>query len=87
MRPRGVVVGEPVADEPAGLIEIDEQTLVEKCVRYLHAAVLGLPVVQRGFRDAVLARQIGRLRSGLVLAQNRDDLSSVNRIRFIVRPL
>jgi hypothetical protein len=43
-------------------------------VRHVHAAVFGLPVVQRGFRDAVLASQIGRLRASFVLAQNRDDL-------------
>jgi hypothetical protein len=41
---------------------------------YLHAAVLGLPVVKRRFRDAVLARQIRRLRPGLVLLQHPDDL-------------
>src|ERR1700722_19149003 len=40
----------------------------------IHAAVLGLPVVKRRFRHAVLARQIRRLRSGLVLLQNPDDL-------------
>jgi hypothetical protein len=43
-------------------------------IRHVHAAVLGLPIVQRGFRDAVLAGQIGRLRAGLVLAPYRDDL-------------
>jgi glucose dehydrogenase len=32
MRPRGVVVGDPGADEPASLIEIDKQALVEKRV-------------------------------------------------------
>src|ERR1700678_2260940 len=40
----------------------------------IHAAVLGLPVVKRRFRDAVLARQIRRLRPGLVLLQHPDDL-------------
>jgi hypothetical protein len=35
----------------------------------------------------VLACQIGRLRSGLVLAQNRNDLLFGDLIRFIVRPL
>src|SRR5271155_2266134 len=34
------------------------------------ATVLGLPVVQRRFRRAVLARQIGRLRARLMLPQN-----------------
>ena len=43
-------------------------------VRYVHAAILSFPVVQRGFRDAVLARQVGRLRSGFMLAQNHNDL-------------
>jgi hypothetical protein len=40
---------------------------------HIHAAVLGLPVVQSGFRDAVLARQLGGLCPSLVLAQNRDE--------------
>jgi hypothetical protein len=34
----------------------------------------------------VLARQVGRPRPSLVLAQNRNDLLSVNLTRFIVRP-
>jgi len=38
------------------------------------AAVLGLPAVKRRFRDAVLARQIGGLRPGLVLLQHTNDL-------------
>ena len=42
--------------------------------RHIQAAVLGLPVVQGCFRDPVLARQIGRLCSSLVLAQHPDDL-------------
>ena len=37
-------------------------------------AVLGLPVVQRRIRDAVLAGEIASLRTKLVLLQNRDDL-------------
>jgi hypothetical protein len=41
---------------------------------HIHAAVLGFPVVQHRFTDAVLARQIRRLRSCLVLLQNPDDL-------------
>lgn len=36
-----------------------------------------------GFADPMFAGQIARLRAGLVLAQNRDDLFSVNRFRFI----
>jgi hypothetical protein len=35
----------------------------------------------------VLARQVDRLGSSLVLAQNRDDLLFREPIRFIVRPL
>src|SRR5580704_13297 len=42
----------------------------------IHASVLGLPVIERRFRDAVLARQIRPLRPGTVL-------SSLNRARFI----
>jgi hypothetical protein len=32
VQPRGVVVGDPGSDELAGLIEADEQALVEKLV-------------------------------------------------------
>src|SRR3984885_12978955 len=39
-----------------------------------HPAVLSPPVVQRRFRDTVLARQIRRPRPGLVLLQHPDDL-------------
>ena len=42
MRPRGVVVGDPSADELASLIKIGEQALVEKLVA--HSAVEGLDV-------------------------------------------
>jgi hypothetical protein len=43
MRPRGVVVGDPGGDEPARLIEIDEQVLVEKLVAQaaVHAGHIG----------------------------------------------
>jgi hypothetical protein len=40
--PRGVVVGGPGADELAGLVEIEEQALVEKLVA--HSAIEGLNV-------------------------------------------
>src|SRR5579883_3464587 len=40
----------------------------------LHAAELGLPVVQRRFRHPVLPAQIGGLGPRLVLPQYRDDL-------------
>src|SRR5205823_14469713 len=43
-------------------------------LRHIHAAVFALPVVQGGFRYAVLARQVSRLCPSLVLAQNRNDL-------------
>ena len=48
--------------------------------------LLYLPVLERGVRDHVLARQIPCLRPGFVLAQNRYDLIPVNLDRFIVRP-
>src|SRR5207248_5101980 len=38
------------------------------------ASVLGLPVVERRFRDAVLAGQVACLRPQLMLLQNRNDL-------------
>jgi hypothetical protein len=45
MRPRGVVVVGPGADEPTGLVEIDKQAFVEKLVAH--------PTVE-GFDEAVL---------------------------------
>ena len=42
MRPRGVVVNDPCADDLASLIEIDEQALVEQLVT--HASIEGLDV-------------------------------------------
>src|SRR3954469_19466444 len=41
---------------------------------HIHTPVTGFPVVQRGFRDPVLARQIGRLGPSLVILQHRNDL-------------
>ena len=43
-------------------------------VRYFHAAVFGLPIIQRGFH------------TGVVLPQNAVICSSVNLFRFIVVP-
>ena len=43
-------------------------------VRYIHAAVLGLPLVERRAADPVLAAHIRRLRPGLMLPQYPDDL-------------
>jgi len=40
----------------------------------VHPAVFGLPVVKRRFADPMLPRQIGRLGSGLVLLQHRNNL-------------
>jgi hypothetical protein len=54
---------------------------------YFHAAVLGLPVVKRHFGDAVLARQVARLRSSLARSRRTVIIcSSVNLPRFMVRP-
>src|SRR5437016_6124882 len=50
MWPRGVVVSNPGADELAGLIEIDEQALVEKFIAH--------PAIER-FDIAVLHRSAG----------------------------
>ena len=41
---------------------------------HIHPAIFGLPAVKRRFRDPVLPRQIGRLRSSLMLLQHRNDL-------------
>src|SRR5690606_5273178 len=40
----------------------------------VHPAILRPPVIQRCLADTVLASQIARLRSGLVLPEHRDDL-------------
>ncbi len=53
----------------------------------VHVPVLGLPVVEGRLRHAVLARQIGGLRAGLVLLQHLPMIcSSVNRARFVCPP-
>src|SRR5690606_6959001 len=43
-------------------------------LRQLHPAELGLPFVNAGVADTVLAAQIGDRNAGLVLFQNPDDL-------------
>jgi len=43
-------------------------------VRDIEAAVLGLPFVERRAADPTLAAHIGRLRTGLLLPQNPNDL-------------
>src|SRR3546814_18483663 len=43
-------------------------------LRHVHAAILGLPRVQRRAADAVLATHIGGLHPDFLLAQHRDDL-------------
>src|ERR1700738_5104250 len=40
----------------------------------VHAAVFGLPIIQRRFRDPVLAREIGGLRARLMLPQHANNL-------------
>lgn len=52
---------------------------------HVQAAEPGLPVVEGRLGDTVLAGEAGGLRTGLLLAHNRDDMicSSVNRARFI----
>src|SRR5580704_10808532 len=45
-----------------------------RLARDVHPAEFGLPIVQRRFRNAVLARQIGRLRTRLMLAQHANNL-------------
>lgn len=50
----------------------------------IHDPELGLPVVQRRFRDAVPAGQVRRRRASLMLLQHANDLlSSVILARFI----
>jgi len=50
-------------------------------LRKVHPAEF--PIIRRRFRDTVLARRIGCLRTGLVLAQHANNLPSVNLARFI----
>ena len=40
----------------------------------VHPAVLGLPIVKRRFRNAVLAGEIGGLGTGLMLLQHANNL-------------
>jgi hypothetical protein len=43
-------------------------------IRQTDAAMLGLPIIQRGFKNAVLSAQVFRLHPGLMLSLHRDDL-------------
>jgi hypothetical protein len=56
-------------------------------IRYLEAAVLGLPFEERGAADPLLAADVGRLGSGLLLAQDPDDLLFCEPARLHVHPL
>lgn len=47
------------------------------------AAVVDLSIILRRFRDAVLARQISRIRTGLMLAQHANNLLFRKLARFI----
>ena len=54
MWPRGIVIGDPVADELAGLVEIGEQALIKELIA--HPAVEGLAVAvlhRPAWRDVV----------------------------------
>src|SRR5271168_1289164 len=56
-------------------------------VRYVEAAVLGFPLVERRAADPMLAAHIGRLRPGLMLPQYPDDLLFREPARLHVHPL
>lgn len=43
-------------------------------LRHIHAAELGLPVVERRVRNPVPAAQVGDLRARLLFPQHPDDL-------------
>ncbi len=43
-------------------------------LRYLQAAILGLPLAEGRIADPVLAAHVGRLCSGLLLLHDREDL-------------
>ena len=51
----------------------------------VHAPVLGLPGVEGGGADAMLAAHVGGLRSGLLLAQDGHDLL-LGELRSLHRP-
>ena len=63
------------------------QRLQPPGVRHFKAAVLGLPFVERRAADPVLAAHVGRLRPGLVLPQDPDDLLFREPARLHVHPL
>lgn len=52
-------------------------------VGHLHAAICGLPVIQRRLRDPALEGHIARFRPRVVLAQTAMICSSVNCFLFI----
>ena len=54
MWPRGVVISDPGADELAGLIEIDEQALIEKFVAHAAVERLDIAVLHRSARCDVM---------------------------------
>ena len=60
--------------------------LQELGIRYLEAAVLGLPFEERGAADPLLAADVGRLGSDLLLAQDPDDLLFREPARLHVHP-
>ena len=57
-----------------GMEVSDAQRLQPARLRDVHPAEAGLPVVDRGVADPVLAAQIGNGHPGLVFLQNSDDL-------------
>ena len=69
VRPCGVVVGDPRADELAGVIEVEEQALVEELVAH--------PTVE-ALDEAVLRRLAGRdvVPFDLIKANHRETGNS-----------
>ena len=71
---QGCLVELGLAQQALELAMLDLEFAEPIGVRYLHAAVLGLPAVNAVFRNPMSPRLISRRGAGLVLLQDRNDL-------------
>ena len=63
-----------ICQKPLQLAVLVLQSFQALGIGHVHPAELRPPVIQRGFRDAVLAGQVSRLHTSLMLPQNSNDL-------------
>ena len=68
------VVQHRISQQPLELGVLVQERLQLACSGHLQPAILGLPFVEGGAADPVLAAQIGRSQPGLLLLQDPDDL-------------